>query len=87
MAQGELGGLVRISGVKPHWWQGQLDLPCGQIYPKGPRSDPIILLQERGFPDGLQPPQALRHRGRAPVLALSPLPTRGLTSSRARQGN
>lgn len=36
MAQGQLGGLVGISGVKPQWWQGQLDLPCGPICPRGP---------------------------------------------------
>lgn len=52
--------------------------PLWPDMPQGSHSDPIILLQDCGFPDGLQPPQALRHRGRAPVLALSPIPTWGL---------
>lgn len=79
-----------MAGTAPWWHQGQLNLPCGQISNATgglvvTLGDPAIPPQDRGFPDGLQPPQALRQRGRAPILTLSPIPTRGL-SQRSQAG-
>lgn len=79
-----------MAGTAPWWHQGQLNLPCGQISNATgglvvTLGDPAIPPQDCGFPDGLQPPQALRQRGRAPILTLSPIP-RWRLSQRSQAG-